>query len=139
MKSLRPLFPAWRMVESFPAIVWAVGWLAVFKGILWIFIDPNFPASIENAVFMKELLLTVPFVVFGVGVWHLNRWAVWGLLATTAVEILVTLAIPGAVSFMAHDHFILYTVVLLVFIGPLGNILILLSAPTLLRTLRERK
>jgi hypothetical protein len=67
MKSLRPLFPAWRMVESFPAIVWAVGWLAVFKGILWIFIDPNFPASIENAVFMKELLLTVPFVVFGGG------------------------------------------------------------------------
>ena len=139
MKSLRPLFPAWRMVDTFPAIVWAVGWLAIFKGILWIFIDPNFPAAIENTVFLKELLLTLPFVVFGVGIWHLSRWAVWGLLVTTAVEILVTLTIPGAVAFMAHGHFILYTMVLLVFIGPLGNILILLSAPSLLRAQRAKK
>lgn len=135
--SLQPLpfavIPGWRLETYFPWIPWTVGWLAIFKGVLWLSSDPVVTPALAGALTWKFILTLVPFVVFGIGVWNLRRWAAIGLIAVAAVDLLFYLVFPASIGVMAGGGFWALAAILLVFNGPAGDVLILLAAPSLLK------
>ena len=133
------VFPNWRMAPEFPWQIWAVGWLAIVKGLLWLSTDPVLPSPLAELLATKFLTMMVPFLLLGIGVWNLRRWAAWGLIILTAADI----------AFIAVIHYIpeldywssllggrywALTAVLLILNGPIGSVLILLTSPVLLKT-----
>ena len=41
VKSKLRIFPSERMSAGFPWQIWAVGWLCIFKGIIWLAYEPE--------------------------------------------------------------------------------------------------
>jgi hypothetical protein len=135
------LFPAERMDTDFPWILWAIGWLAMLKALLWLAYEPVMPEEILRLLGFKYLLLAIPLIVCGVGVWNRRRWAVWGLLVLAAADLVFLLFVP--MSFYAYlvDSEVQFLSVLLSGImllceGPVGDVLILLAAAVLFRETR---
>ena len=137
MTSVNPLplvlFPKWRMVRGFPWPIWAAGWLAVFKALLWLATDPVAPSPIAERMAAKFLIMLIPFLVTGIGVWNLRKWAVWGLMVTSVLDLLFFVALPDAARIITGNSFIGLAVVLLAGVGPLGDVLILAATPSMLK------
>jgi hypothetical protein len=110
------IFPKWRMLIPFPWQIWAAGWLAIFKAVLWLATDPNIPEPMAKILAAKFLIFMVPFIIFGISVWNLKKWGVWGLIRN-----------------IIGNNFWLLAAVLLICNGPIGNILILLASPVMLK------
>jgi hypothetical protein len=127
------LLPNWRMQPEFPWQIWAVGWLAVIKALLWMSTDPVVPGPLAGILAAKFLIAMVPFLLLGIGVWNLRRWAVWGLLAAAVGDITFFLIFSDAWRFISGGSFWGLAAVLLICNGPIGNILILLATPVLLK------
>ena len=127
-------FPAWRMDPDFQWQIWAVGWLAVVKALLWMSTDPVVPSPLAGFLATKYLIAMVPFLVLGIGVWNLRRWAVWGLLAAAVADLAFFVVFANAWRFLSGGSFWGLAILLLIFNGPIGNILILLATPVLLKT-----
>ena len=127
------LFPNWRMYHGFPWPIWAAGWLAVFKALLWLATDPVAPSPIAERMAAKFLIMLVPFLVTGIGVWNLRKWAVWGLMATSVLDLLFFVVFPDAARIITGNSFIGLAVVLLAAVGPLGDVLILAATPSMLK------
>lgn len=125
------ILPGWRLEIDFPWIPWAVGWLSIFKGLLWLSSDPVVPPVLAGVLAAKFILTLIPYVVFGVGIWNLRRWAAVGLVALSVADLLFYLIFPAAIGVMAGGSFWALGAVLLVFNGPAGNVLILLATPAL--------
>jgi hypothetical protein len=131
--------PKWRMNSNFPWPVWSIGWLAIFKGVIWLATDPTIPSPAAEMLAAKLIICTVPYVIFGIGVWNFRRWAVWGLVVLSAADLMFFLTIGAYVPFyellhyIAGKHFFAIQLILLLLNGPLGNILILVSTPMLLK------
>lgn len=132
------IFPPQRMDTEFPWVVWAVGWLAFLKAFLWMAYEPVQPENILQLMGYKYLLNIVPLIIFGIGVWNLRKWAVWGLLLVSIgnlVFFIVNSDTLGAV--LVHSEVYLYSIILsivtLLCDGPIGDILILCAAPIMLR------
>jgi hypothetical protein len=126
-------FPKWRMHRGFPWPIWIVGWLAVFKALLWLFTDPVVQSPLAELMTAKFLVMTIPFLFTGIGVWNLRKWAVWGLLATCALDLLFYVIFPDAARVAAGSGFIGLAILLLAGVGPLGDVLILSATPSLLK------
>ena len=92
------LFPAERMHTDFPWVLWAVGWLAVIKAFLWLAYEPALPHTLLRVLGFKLLLAAGPLVVCGVGLWNRRRWAVWGVAALAAVNLLFLWLYPRSVQ-----------------------------------------
>ncbi|MGA9538904.1 MAG: hypothetical protein WBR24_23650 [Desulfobacterales bacterium] len=137
MPSVNPLpfvlFPKWRMYREFPWPIWAAGWLAVFKALLWLATDPVAPIPIAERMAAKFLIMMIPFLVTGIGVWNLRKWAVWGLMVTSVLDLLFFVVFPDAARIIAGKSFIGLAVVLLAGVGPLGDVLILAATPSMLK------
>ena len=132
------IFPADRMNEQFPWQMWAVGWLAIFKAIIWFAYDPNLPDSTLKLLAYKHTLSMLPLIFFGIGVWNLRRWAVWGVFAIAIASLAFLLINPQTFSgLLIRSEVFLYSVVLTAIVmvgnGPLGDIFILIAAPTMLK------
>lgn len=127
-------FPNWRMESGFPWQIWAAGWLAVVKALLWMSTDPVVPSPLAGFLTAKFLIAMIPFLLLGIGVWNLRRWAAWGLMIAAIADLAFFIVFPGAWRFLTGGSFWGLAVVLLIFNGPIGNILILLTAPFLLKT-----
>jgi hypothetical protein len=127
------LFPKWRMYRGFPWPIWAAGWLAVFKSVLWLATDPVAPSPIAERMAAKFLIMMIPFLVTGIGVWNLRKWAVWGLMVTSVLDLLFFVVFPDAARIIAGKNFIGLAVVLLAGVGPLGDVLILAATPSMLK------
>ena len=127
------IFPKWRMLPDFPWQIWAVGWLAIFKAILWLSTNPNVPSPQAELLTAKFLIAMIPFIVLGIGVWNLRKWAVWGLIALAIVDLLFFVVVPGSSRYVTGGNFWVLSIVLLIFDGPLGNIFILIAAPVMLK------
>ena len=127
------LFPKWRMYRGFPWPIWAAGWLAVFKALLWLATDPVAPSPIAERIAAKFLILMVPFLVTAIGVWNLRKWAVWGLMVTSVLDLLFFVVFPDAARIITGNSFIGLAVVLLAGVGPLGDVLILTATPSMLK------
>ena len=126
-------FPQWRMMSTFPWQIWAVGWLAIFKAVLWLATDPNIPEPLTNILAAKFLIFMVPFIICGIGVWNLKKWGVWGLILLAVADLIVYIVLPQASRNIIGNNFWLLAAVLLICNGPIGNILILLSSPIMLK------
>jgi hypothetical protein len=136
------IFPAERMHADFPWQLWAIGWLAIFKAILWLAYEPPVNDAVLRLVGWKYLLGAAPFLVCGVGVWRRERWAAWGLTVLAAVDLALLIAMPQSIqAYLVDSEVFLFSVVLsavvLVCGGPVGDLLILGAAPAMFRNTRK--
>ncbi len=132
-------FPKWRMMSTLPWQIWAVGWLAIFKAVLWLATDPNIPESMANILATKFLIFMVPFIICGIGVWNLKKWGAWGLILLAVADLIVYIVLPQASRNIIGNNNWLLAAVLLICNGPIGNILILLSSPIMLKHTNRAK
>lgn len=137
-------FPSEKTRADFPWPIWAVGWLAVFKAIIWLGYQPILPDAALNLLGYKYVLGLAPLIIFGVGIWNLRRWAAWGLIAVAAANLVFFFLNPQLLSaFWVKSGVLLYSAFLSLIVylcdGPLGDILILFAAPVMLKyTLKDR-
>ncbi|MGD2097849.1 MAG: hypothetical protein PVG35_09725 [Desulfobacterales bacterium] len=132
------IFPAERMQVDFPWQIWAVGWLCIFKGILWLAYEPNLSDNLMTFFGLKYLFQILPMIIFGIGIWNKRRWAVWGAAAIGALNLILFFVTPHAFSAMVvqHEAFIwsvLLSAITLLCNGPVGDLLVLIATPSLLK------
>lgn len=132
------ILPSWRMYPEFPWQVWATGWLAIFKAFIWLATDPTIASPLAERLAAKFLITMIPFLVLGLGVWNLKRWAVWGLVGLCALDLLFFIVFPNATRAVMGSGFWGISIVLLLFNGPPGDILILISTPVLVKSLARK-
>jgi hypothetical protein len=80
----------------------------------------------------------LPLIICGIGIWNLRKWAVWGAVAFCAVNLIIFFFTPQAFSAMVvKSEVIIWSILLstvtLLCNGPLGDLLVILVAPTFLR------
>jgi hypothetical protein len=129
------LFPERRMYSDFSLQIWAVGWLAVYKGILWIATEPPLEDPLLYVLGIRHLALMIPFVLFGIGIWNLRRWAMWGLILVTALDLAFFLVYPEASAALYIDRSSAFSTVLTAIVafinGPVGDIAIFFAVPAM--------
>ncbi len=138
------IFPSERMHVDFPRQIWASGWMCIFKGIIWLAYEPNLSDHLMNFFGIKYLLQIVPLIVFGVGIWNKRRWAVWGAAAICALNLILFFLTSNALNAMVVKSEVLIWSVLLSSItllcnGPVGDLLVLIATPTLLKHTKHVK
>jgi hypothetical protein len=131
------------MDTDFPWMLWAIGWLAMLKALLWLAYEPVMPEAILRLLGFKYLLAVVPMIVCGVGVWNRRRWAVWGLVVLAAADLIFLMLVPQSFSaYLIDSEVQIFSVVLsgimLICAGPAGDVLILLAAVALFRETRRK-
>jgi hypothetical protein len=141
VKSNLRLFPAERMNVDYPWVLWAIGWLAIFRAILWLAYEPVVSEGVLRLVGWKYIIGAVPFLVCGIGLWRRRRWAAWGLAAMALVDLLVLLLMPQSLpAYLVDSEVYAFSVVLsavmLVCGGPVGDLLILCGIPFMWRHTR---
>ena len=135
------LFPAERMNVDYPWSLWAIGWLAIFKAVLWLAYEPVLPEAILRLVGWKYLLGAVPMLICGVALWRRRRWAAWGLAVLAAADLVLIVVVPPTLQAYLVDSevmifSILLSAVVLVCGGPVGDVLILCGVPAMFRNTR---
>ena len=141
-KSKFRIFPSDRMSLNFPWQVWAVGWLCIFKGIIWLAYEPNMSGNLLSFFGAKYLLGMLPLIIFGIGIWNMRKWAVWGAAAVCAINLVIFFFTPQAFSaMMIKSEVIIWSVLLssvtLLCNGPVGDLLVILATPTLLKFIKK--
>ena len=141
-KSEFRIFPSERMGADFPWQIWAIGWLCVFKGILWLAYEPSVADSVRTLLGYKYMLEMVPLIIFGIGIWNLRKWAVWGAVIIGALNMAFILIIlqtfkPFVVQSEVMVWSVLLSIVTMLCNGPLGDVLILLATPILLKHVKK--
>ncbi len=123
------LLPSSRLAISFPWPIWALGWLALIKALLWIFVtDTHNPPLMA-----KYLLMAVPCLLFCVGIWNLRKWAFWGLALVCIVDLASHFILPNA--FIITDaapggtRMVLYSTVINFISGPISDAASLVLLP----------
>ncbi len=137
------VFPAIRMDDDFPWVIWAVGWLAIFKAFLWLAYEPVQPEPLLRLLGFKFLLDVIPLLICAVGAWNLKKWAVWGLIGIAAANLIFFIVNPQTLNAVlvaseVHLYSIILSFVTLVCNGPVGDILIICAAPTMLKQTGNR-
>jgi uncharacterized membrane protein len=84
----------------------------------------------------------VPLIILGIGIWNLRKWAVWGAAVICALNLIFILFILQTFSsFVIQSEVLVWSVLLsivtLLCNGPLGDVLILLSMPVLLKHVKK--
>jgi hypothetical protein len=141
-KSEFRIFPSERMSADFPWQIWAVGWLCIFKGSIWLAYEPTISDSMLSLLGFKYMLEMVPLIIFGVGIWNLRKWAMWGAIIIAVINLVFILVAPQAFSSMVVKSevalwSVLLSIVTMLCNGPLGDLLILLTAPLLLKHVKK--
>ncbi|MDY6790771.1 MAG: hypothetical protein SWH54_05830 [Thermodesulfobacteriota bacterium] len=127
------ILPDWRMYTDFPWQIWAVGWLAIFKAVIWLSTSPNCPDPMIKLLTIKFLICMVPLLILGIGVWNLRKWAVWGIILLCIADVAFFVIFQNASGCIMGNSFWLLAITLLLFNGPLGSMLILITTPYLLK------
>ncbi len=132
------LFPSERMSKDYPWQIWAVGWLAIFKGILWLAYEPVLPDALMQLLACKYAFGMVPLVVCGVGLWNRRRWACWVVVAIAIADLIFFITQPATLRAYAVESEMpglspLLSLIVLLFNGPLGDVLILFALPSMRR------
>ncbi len=138
MKVNLRLFPAERMYVDYPWVLWAVGWLAIFRAVLWLAFEPVVPDAMLRLVGWKYIVGALPFLACGVGIWRRRRWAAWGLALMAAAGLAMLLVVPQSFqAYLVDSEVYAFTVILsavmLVCGGPVGDLLILCAIPSMFR------
>jgi hypothetical protein len=141
-KSKFRIFPSERMSVNFSWQTWAVGWLCIFKGIIWLAYEPNMADNLMSFLGAKYLLGMLPLIICGIGIWNMRKWAVWGAVAVCAINLVIFFFTPQAFSAMVvKSEVIIWSVLLssvtLLCNGPVGDLLVILAAPALLKYIKK--
>ena len=136
------IFPPERMRTDFPWQIWAIGWLCIFKGIIWLAYEPNISDTMLSLFGYKYLIQMVPLIVFGIGIWNRRKWAVWGAVIISAINLIFIFVTPLAFSSLVVKSevptwSVLLSIVTMLCNGPLGDLLILLTSPFLLKNVKK--
>ncbi len=132
------IFPPERMDSEFPWVLWAVGWLALLKAFIWLAYEPVEPQPVLQLMAAKNLINILPAVIFGIGIWNLRKWAVWGILILAIGNLIFFILNPQTLhAAMVYSEVQLYTMILssvtLLCNGPVGDFLILCATPVMLK------
>jgi hypothetical protein len=132
------IFPSERMDPEYPWTIWAVGWLAIFKAFLWLAYEPVQEESILRLLGAKFLLNSIPLVILAIGVWNRKKWAVWGLIVLSVVNLIFFIVNPQTLNaVLVVSEVRIYSIILsfltLLCNGPLGDIFILCAAASMLK------
>ena len=132
------VFPSERMDLEYPWMIWAAGWLALFKAFLWLAYEPVQAEAVLRLLGAKFLLNAIPMVILAIGVWNLKRWAAWGLVAISVANLIFFIVNPQTLNAVlvvseVRIYSIILSVITLLCNGPLGDIFILCAAPSMLR------
>jgi hypothetical protein len=141
-KSEFRIFPPERMSADFPWQIWAIGWLCIFKGVIWLAYEPSMSDKMLSLFGFKYTLQMVPLIIFGIGIWNRRKWAVWGAVIISAVNLIFIFVTPLAYSSMVVKSevpiwSVLLSIVTMLCNGPLGDLLILLATPLLLKSVKK--
>jgi hypothetical protein len=141
-KSEFRIFPPERMSADFPWQIWAIGWLCIFKGVIWLAYEPSMSDKMLSLFGFKYMLQMVPLIIFGIGIWNRRKWAVWGAVIISAVNLIFIFVTPLAYSSMVVKSevpiwSVLLSIVTMLCNGPLGDLLILLATPLLLKSVKK--
>jgi hypothetical protein len=142
-KSKIRIFPPERMSVQFPWQIWAVGWLCIFKGVIWLSYEPNMPENLLSFFGVKYLLEMLPLIICGIGIWNKRKWAVWGAVVICAINLVIFFFTPQAFSAtMVKSEVIIWSVLLssvtLLCNGPVGDLLVILAAPAILKHIKKQ-
>ncbi|MBW2468338.1 MAG: hypothetical protein JRE62_03500, partial [Deltaproteobacteria bacterium] len=79
---------------------------------------------------------------FGIGIWNKRRWAVWGAAAICALNLILFFFTPQALSaVMVRSEVFIWSILLstitLLCNGPLGDLLVLIATPSLLKHTKQ--
>lgn len=129
-------FPPGRMYRDYPWQIWAIGWLAVFKGLLWLAYEPVISDQLLRLLGYKYILGMIPLVLCGIGLWNRKPWAYWGMSVIALADLVFFAAQRETLqAYVVQSEFPGFSPVLslivLLFNGPLGDILILLGLPSM--------
>ena len=131
------IFPEARLSQDFPWPIWVVGWLAILKALLWLATEPVLPQAMLMVMFYKYLLFLIPMLICGIGVWNLRKWAMWGIITLSALELIFFILYPASLKSMALDNTSLLTQLFsagsFIISGFISDIFIFISAPILLK------
>ena len=132
------IFPSERMRVDFPWQIWAIGWLCIFKGIIWLAYEPDMADNVMSFLGLKYVLQMVPLIIFGIGIWNRRRWAIWGAAAICLLNLILLFFTANAFNAMVVKSEVFIWSILLSMItmlcnGPLGDLLVLITTPTLLK------
>ena len=132
------VFPSERMDPEYPWTIWAAGWLAIFKAFLWLAYEPAQAESVLRLLGAKFLLNIIPLIILAIGVWNLKKWAAWGLIAISVANLIFFIVNPQTLNAVlvvseVRIYSIILSVITLLCNGPLGDILILCAAPSMLK------
>lgn len=141
-KSEFRIFPSERMSADFPWQIWAIGWLCIFKGSIWLAYEPSISDSMLSLLGFKYMLEMVPLIIFGIGIWNLRKWAMWGAISIAVINLIFIIVVPPLFSSLvvkseAAIWSVLLSIVTMLCNGPLGDLLILLTAPILLKHVKK--
>jgi hypothetical protein len=136
------LLPAERLNVDYPWSLWAIGWLAIFKAVLWLAYEPVLPEAILRLVGWKYLLVAVPMLICGVALWRRRRWAAWGLAVMAAADLVLLVVVPPAIqAYLVDSEVVIFSIllsaVMMVCGGPVGDALILCGVPAMFRNTRK--
>jgi len=136
------LFPAERMNTDYPWPLWAIGWLAIFKAVLWLAYEPVLPETVLRWVGWKYLLGSLPLLIFGVSLWRRRRWAAWGLAVMAVADLIFLAVLPASLhAYLVDSEVVVFSVLLSAVVllcgGPLGDVLILCGIPAMFRNTRK--
>ena len=132
------IFPEWKIYNDFPWQIFAIGWICILKGIIWIALDPDIPENILKIFGYKYLITMIPYIILGIGIWNLRKWAVKGIIILTIADLIFfVLLLPDSYnSLMVFGHSMLsglLFIALLITNGPVGGIFILCLFPAMLK------
>ena len=130
------------MESEFPWVIWAIGWLALLKAFIWLAYEPVQPENILQLVAIKNLINIIPLIIFGIGIWNLKKWAILGLLIVAIGNLLFFILNSQTLkAVVVHSEVHLYSIILsgvtLLCNGPLGDVLILCAAPSMLKQAKK--
>ncbi len=151
MKMKMNPFPPERINTDYPWALWAIGWMATLKSVLWLAYEPvNLPDMTLRLLGYKNLLFSVPFIICAIGIMNRKRWAAWGLVALSVIGLFFVVFIKDGLPAYLIDSEIdfalsiadrrispFFTLAALLCIGPLGDILILCGVPAMFRNTRN--
>lgn len=131
-----------RMYPDFPWQLWAIGWLAIFKALLWLAYEPAVNETLLRWVGWKYLLGAAPFLACGIGLWRRERWAAYGLIVLAAADLALLAVAPTSFqAYLVDSEVVLFSValsaVVMVCGGPVGDLLILCAGPAMFRNTRK--
>jgi hypothetical protein len=141
VQKIRPfpfaVFPEQRLSKDYPWQIWAVGWIAILKALLWLATEPVLPEIILKITFYKYLLFMIPLIICGIGVWNMRRRAILGIIIVCVAELIFFILYPASLHSMALDDTsllsLLFTAGAFIINGFISDIFILICAPIMLK------